>query len=92
VVFWRIPGEEQGGDERRPCAEYIEHGPTRREDSQMLRLIRRYAADETGASAVEYGLVATLIAVAIIGAMTTLGLNLVDKANEIAEAILEAGT
>lgn len=58
----------------------------------MLRLIRRYAADETGASAVEYGLVATLIAVAIIGAMTTLGLNLVDKANEIAEAIFEAGT
>jgi pilus assembly protein Flp/PilA len=59
---------------------------------QMLRLIILYASDETGASAVEYGLVATLIAVAIIGAMTTLGLNLVARANDIAEAIFEAGT
>jgi pilus assembly protein Flp/PilA len=58
----------------------------------MLRLIILYASDETGASAVEYALVATLIAVAIIGAMATLGLNLVAKADEIAEAILEAGS
>ena len=33
----------------------------------MSRLVRRFAADETGASAIEYGLVASLIAVAIIG-------------------------
>jgi pilus assembly protein Flp/PilA len=58
----------------------------------MLRLIFLYASDETGASAIEYGLVATLIAVAIIGAMATLGVNLVAKANEVAEAILEAGS
>jgi pilus assembly protein Flp/PilA len=57
----------------------------------MQRLIQRYAADETGASAIEYGMVATLIAVAIIGAMSTLGLNLVAKANEVADAIFWAG-
>jgi pilus assembly protein Flp/PilA len=58
----------------------------------MLRLIHRYVADEAGATAIEYGLVATLIAVAIIGVLTTLGLNLVDKANEVVDAIGEAGT
>jgi pilus assembly protein Flp/PilA len=58
----------------------------------MQRLMHRYAVEESGASAVEYGLVATLIAVAIIGVLTTLGLNLVGKANEVIDAIGEAGT
>jgi len=57
----------------------------------MLRLIRRYAADETGASAIEYGLVASLISVALIGALTILGINLRTKAEVIAEAIFTAG-
>ncbi len=57
----------------------------------MQHLIR-YATDETGASAVEYGLVAAMIAVAIIGVLATIGLNLADKASEIADAILLAGT
>jgi pilus assembly protein Flp/PilA len=57
----------------------------------MLRLIRRYAADETGASAIEYGLVASLISVTLIGALTILGINLRMKAEEIAEAIFTAG-
>ena len=57
----------------------------------MANLVVRYAADETGASAIEYGLVASLIAVAIIGVLGTLGINLRDKANEIAEAVGDAG-
>ncbi len=32
--------------------------------------------DESGATAIEYGLIASLIAVAIIGAVTTVGGNL----------------
>jgi len=32
--------------------------------------------DESGATAIEYGLIAALIAVAIIGAVTTLGTNM----------------
>lgn len=58
----------------------------------MARLMLRYAADESGATAIEYGLIASLIAVAIIGVLGTVGLNLRDKANEIAEAIADAGT
>jgi pilus assembly protein Flp/PilA len=57
----------------------------------MANLMVRYAADENGASAIEYGLVASLIAVAIIGVLGTLGINLRDKANEIAEAVGDAG-
>ena len=58
----------------------------------MVHLIRRFVAEENGASAVEYGLVATLIAVAIIGVLTTLGINLRDKATDIADAIGDAGS
>ena len=57
----------------------------------MENLVVRYAADESGATAIEYGLVASLIAVAIIGVLGTVGVNLRDKANEIAEAIGDAG-
>jgi pilus assembly protein Flp/PilA len=58
----------------------------------MLRHIHRYAADEAGATFIEYGLVATLIAVAIIGTITMVGVNLVEKANEVVGAIREAGS
>jgi len=58
----------------------------------MVRLVVRYLGDEHGAAAIEYGLVVALIAVAIIGTLSTLGINLRDKAMEIAEAIGDAGT
>jgi Flp pilus assembly pilin Flp len=35
-------------------------------------------ADETGATAVEYGLIAGLIAIAILGALRSLGDNLIN--------------
>ena len=35
--------------------------------------MRKFFANESGATAIEYGLIAALIAVAIIGAVTTLG-------------------
>lgn len=57
----------------------------------MLRLFRRCAADEAGASAIEYALVASLIAVAIIGVLATLGVNLVGQMNEVVDSIGEAG-
>lgn len=57
----------------------------------MSRLIRRFAANQSGASAVEYALVVSLIAVAIVGVLATLGINLRNKANEVAEAIADAG-
>jgi pilus assembly protein Flp/PilA len=41
----------------------------------MQRLKQRLFADDRGVTALEYGLIAALIAVAIIGAVGTLGRN-----------------
>jgi len=42
----------------------------------MLNLVNRFAKDESGATAIEYGLIATLIAVAIIAGASALGTKL----------------
>jgi pilus assembly protein Flp/PilA len=42
----------------------------------MRKLIKAFAADEKGATAIEYGLIAALIAVVIITALTAVGVNL----------------
>ena len=42
----------------------------------MKTLFARFAKDESGATAIEYGLIASLIAVAAITAMTTVGSKL----------------
>ena len=39
----------------------------------MTKLLKAFARDETGATAIEYGLIASLIAVALIAGATTLG-------------------
>ena len=41
-----------------------------------MTFIKRFAKDESGATAIEYGMIAALIAVAIITALTTLGTKL----------------
>jgi pilus assembly protein Flp/PilA len=43
-----------------------------------MNLVARFANDESGATAIEYGLIAALIAVGIIAAATTLGTSLSD--------------
>jgi pilus assembly protein Flp/PilA len=57
----------------------------------MARLILRNAADESGATAIEYGLIVCLISVTIVGTLTYLGVNLRNKAMDIADAIQDAG-
>ena len=42
----------------------------------MRRTFARFLDDESGATAIEYGLIAALIAVAVIGTVTTVGTNL----------------
>ncbi len=42
----------------------------------MKTLFSRFIKDESGATAIEYGLIAALIAVGIIAAATTLGTNI----------------
>jgi pilus assembly protein Flp/PilA len=42
----------------------------------MSRFLKRFLNDESGATAIEYGLIAALISVVIIGALGALGTNL----------------
>jgi pilus assembly protein Flp/PilA len=53
----------------------------------MKALVSRFLKDESGATAIEYGLIASLIAVAIITAATTLGTNISATFNSVANSI-----
>ncbi|MFI4973841.1 MAG: Flp family type IVb pilin [Caulobacterales bacterium] len=53
----------------------------------MTNLIKRLCADESGATAIEYGLIVALIAVVIIGAVTALGTNLNAKFSAVGSAV-----
>ncbi len=53
----------------------------------MSKLISRFVRDESGATAIEYGLSAALIAVVIITALTTLGTTLNAKFQSIASTL-----
>ncbi len=44
-----------------------------------MHLLRRFARDESGATAIEYGLISALIAVVIVTALTNIGSNLKTK-------------
>jgi pilus assembly protein Flp/PilA len=54
--------------------------------------IKKFCQDESGASAVEYGLLVSLIAVAIIGAVSALGTKLGSVFNSTANALNTAGS
>jgi pilus assembly protein Flp/PilA len=51
---------------------------------EMYATLARLLKDERGATAIEYGLIAALIAVAAISAMTTVGHNLSTTFNTVA--------
>lgn len=42
----------------------------------MTGLLWRFARDESGATALEYGLIATLVGIAVIGGASIIGLRL----------------
>ncbi len=52
-----------------------------------MNIFARFAKDESGATAIEYGLIAALISVGIILAVTTLGGNLSNVFNTVGEAL-----
>ena len=52
----------------------------------MNQLIGRFIRDERGATAIEYGLIAALIAVVIVTAVTAVGTNMQGRFNNIANA------
>lgn len=49
----------------------------------MTRFIQSFLSNESGATAIEYGLIAALIAVAAITAMTNLGTSLSGTFNNV---------
>ncbi|QLF69066.1 Flp family type IVb pilin [Peteryoungia desertarenae] len=50
----------------------------------MTKIFARFMKDESGATAIEYGLIAALISVALITGATTLGNALDDQFNDLA--------
>jgi pilus assembly protein Flp/PilA len=52
-----------------------------------MKLISRFFKDESGATAIEYGLIAALIAVVIIGAVTTLGTGIQGGFQTVSDAV-----
>ena len=56
----------------------------------MSKLVKRFVNDESGATAIEYGLIAALIAVAIIAGAGALGTAINDKFMFIKGKVSEA--
>jgi pilus assembly protein Flp/PilA len=56
-------------------------------ESRMKAIFKNIRQDESGATAIEYGLIAALIAVVIIAAVTTLGTNLSTSFNTVATSV-----
>ena len=53
----------------------------------MTKFFSDFLKDESGATAIEYGLIAALIAVVVISAVTAVGTNLKTKFNNISNAV-----
>ncbi len=56
----------------------------------MLAHVSKLMRDESGATAIEYGLIAALISVVIIGALTLVGNDLTGVFNNVANALTNA--
>jgi len=55
-------------------------------------MVNHFVRDESGATAIEYGLIAALIAVVIIAALTLLGTAISSKFDTIANSVDAAGS
>ncbi|WP_206018279.1 Flp family type IVb pilin [Roseovarius nitratireducens] len=57
----------------------------------MLQFIHNLKKNDSGATAIEYGLIAALVSVAIIGALTTLGTDLGGIFGDVSTELQGAG-
>lgn len=62
------------------------------EENPMLNRIMNLVKDEQGATALEYGLIAALIAAFIVGAVTALGTSVRDTFQGVADDMAGAGS
>jgi pilus assembly protein Flp/PilA len=53
----------------------------------MAKLLAKFAGNKSGATAIEYGLIAALIAVVIITGLTQVGTNLSNVINTVATSL-----
>ena len=53
----------------------------------MKSLFARFVQDQSGATAIEYGLIAALIAVVVITTLTTVGTKLNDKFSSVSNGL-----
>jgi pilus assembly protein Flp/PilA len=58
----------------------------------MSKILARFKKNESGATAIEYGLIAALIAVAIIAGATTIGGQLTTTFENIGQELTDANT
>ncbi|CAN0620127.1 pilus assembly protein Flp/PilA [Burkholderia multivorans] len=58
----------------------------------MKALFHRFLKEETGVTAIEYGLIAGLIAVAIITSVTSIGTSITALFNKIATQLQQAAS
>jgi len=58
----------------------------------MLKNIRTFLADDSGVTAIEYGLIAGLIAVVIIAVITTVGTDLTNPFNNVSGGLQNASS
>jgi len=54
---------------------------------KLVQFIKNFGREEDGVTAIEYGLIAALIAVVIIASVTSVGNQLAVKFNQIATAL-----
>jgi pilus assembly protein Flp/PilA len=52
-----------------------------------MNMIARFAKDESGATAIEYGLIAALVSIAIIAALNTLATSLNSTFSKVSSAL-----
>ena len=53
----------------------------------MIAMFKNFVEDESGATAIEYGLIAALVSIAAIGALGTVGTNLTTTFTTVATAL-----
>ncbi len=56
----------------------------------MLKRFKQFCGDESGATAIEYGLIAALVSVAAIGALTTMGESLQSLFGTVSNSLVDA--
>jgi pilus assembly protein Flp/PilA len=57
----------------------------------MSKFVTRFLKDESGATAIEYGLIAALIAVVLVASLGAVGDALSGKFDDISSAVSDAG-